>query len=46
MVVFVPKDDDKNTQTGLKGTNTQHSSHMGKKIQTNLMAEIYSKSYW
>ena len=29
---------------GLKGHNKQHSSHMGKKIQTELMSEIYSKS--
>ena len=29
----------------LKGHNTQHSGHMGKKnVQTELMVEIYSKS--
>ena len=27
----------------LMGTNTQHSGHMGKKNQNELMAEIYSK---
>ena len=35
-----------NIQKGkqLKGTNTQHSGHMGQIFQTELMAEIYSKS--
>ena len=28
----------------LKRHNTQHSGHMGKKNQTELMVEIYSKS--
>ena len=28
----------------LKGTNTQHSGHMVKNSQTELMVEIYSKS--
>ena len=28
----------------LKGTNTQHSEHMGQKCQTEFMADIYSES--
>ena len=29
---------------GLKGTNTQHSGHMGHFFQTELMVEICSKN--